>query len=167
MAVRVRKNAGNQVISIERLSNRGRLFPAHFAMRQMTVFIVIFNDADCAAFVRVALDDRQRTVGPECFNRLGPSVVVVIANLANHYAIQVLLNQIDLAVEVAVTTDLHQLVSFDGLDEIRLSVAVGIYRYLIFLIVAPRYPLVGSAVAAAMRDAAVVLAVTGAQGESR
>jgi hypothetical protein len=167
MALRLRSNTGNQVISLKRLSNGCRLFPAHVASGQMPLFVIVFDYLDSAAFVGITLDDRQRTVGPERLYRFGSPVVVVVANLANHDARPVFLNQIDLAVEVAITTDLDQLVSIDGLDEIRLSVAVGINRDLILLVVAPRYPLVGPAVAVPMRDGAIGRAVTGAQGESR
>src|SRR5580704_13809665 len=136
-----------------------RSFAAHFAMRQVTGLVVVLDDADRAALGRIALDDRERAIGTKGLDGFRPAIVVVIANFTHQNPVQVLLNQVGLAIGVAIAFDLDDGVAFDGFDDVRFPIAVGIDRYLVFVFADPQHPLIGSAVGSAMSDDAIRAAI--------
>jgi len=154
------------VISQKRQVAETRLLRTHLAMRHVTGVVVVFHDADGAALVWIALDDRESAVGAKRLDGFRSAIIVVVANLAHQDAVQVLLNKVDLPVEVAVALDLNNLVAFDGLDQIRFPVSVTIDPDLVFVFADPLHPLVGPSIGAAMCDDAVRASVAGEKCES-
>lgn len=142
------------------------LLLAHLAARQMTSLVIVFHYVDDTAFAWIALHYRERSVGAKGLDSLRPPVVVVIANLANHNTVVILLDQIDPPVEISVALDLDDSIAFHVFDKVRFPVAVGIDRYLVLIAADAPDPLVGPAVAAAMSDDSVRAPVAGEKCES-
>ncbi|SRR6266851_1905829 len=67
--------------SLAGVGDDGRLFVAHFAANQLAGIVVVLNDVDVAALLRVALDDRELAFS-ELLDGFRLSVEIVIADLA-------------------------------------------------------------------------------------
>jgi hypothetical protein len=148
-------------------SSKLRLLCVYFTSRHFAGLVVILDDINSAMTARIALDNCQRTVGTKGLHGFGSSIVVVISDLANKNAAYVLLDQIDLAVEVAIALDLDNPITLDGLDQIGFAVAVGVDQCLVFVFAYMLHPLIGAAIPAAMGDGTVRAAVAGKERESQ
>ena len=75
---------------------RGRsLFLADFAANQLAGIVVILDDIDVTALLRIALHDRKLAV-PEFLDFLGLAIEIVIVDLADQNPVRVFLDEIDL-----------------------------------------------------------------------
>ena len=126
------------------------LLRLRLAARQVAPIVVVFDHTYRAAPFWIAFDDRQGAVGTKRLDGLGQAIKVVIANFAHDYTARVSLNKVDLPIEVAVALYLDDFVVSNSLDDVGFAVAIGIDRDLVFVLVDPRDPLVGTAVARSM-----------------
>jgi hypothetical protein len=141
------------------------LFLAHFAANQLAGSIVILDDIDIAALLRIALHDRELAVS-EFLDFLGLAIEIVIVDLADQNAMSVFLDKIYLAVKVPVAFNLDELVVAIGLDDVRVPIAVRVDGNLLGVLVDPVYPLVRASIVTTVRDRAVGFPTTGNEAES-
>jgi hypothetical protein len=138
------------VILLQQMPAEHSLLRPRLAARQVAAIVVVFDDAYRAASFRIAFDDRQGAVGAKRLDGFGHAIKVVIANFAHDFPARISLNKVDLPIEVTVALYLHYLVISDSFDDVGFAVAIGIDRDLVFVLVYPRHPLVGTAVARSM-----------------
>lgn len=131
-------------------SRRPGLLFAHVAAHHVASLVVILDHHDGAVFARVTLDHRQGSIWAERFHCLGPSIKVIIANLANQNAIRILLNEIDLTIKIAVALHFYNLITFDRLDDVRLAVTVGVNQNLVLVLADSHDPLIRPTITAPM-----------------
>jgi hypothetical protein len=138
-----------------------------FASRQVARFVVVLDDVDGAAFSWVPLDDRQGAIWAKVPDRLRSAVKIIVPGFAHKNSVRVLLDKIDFSVEVPVALDLDDLAVFEGFDDVRLAVAVGVDREPVFSRTRSVYPLVGSPIETTVRDGAGGVAAAGEKSESQ
>ena len=123
---------------------------AHFAAPQMTSFVIVLCRLDNTALAWIAFDSRERSVetkGPDDF---GPTVIVVMAHLANSNTVAILLVQIDPAVEIAVALGRGHSTATQIFEQVGLPAAIGVERYLVLVGADAADPLVRRALTAAI-----------------
>jgi hypothetical protein len=136
------------------------LFLADFTANQLAGVVVIFNDIDVTALLRITLNNRKLAV-PEFLDFLGLAIEIVIVDLADQIPMRVHWDKIGLPVEIPIAFNLDHLAIFVGFDNIRPAISVCIDGNLVAVLVDPVYPLVRTSVATTMRDRTVGIAATG------
>lgn len=150
------------------MSLRG-LVPRHityFAADQLARIIIVLDDVDITASLRVSLHYREFSVS-ECFYKLRLAVEVIIMDLADENPMRVFLHEIDPSVEVPITFNLDELIVVIRFDDIGPSVAVSVDRKLVGVFVDLVYPSIGSPVAAQVHYSTVGFGVAGDEAESQ
>jgi hypothetical protein len=120
--------------------------------RHSALIVVILNYVNRAALLWVALDDGEGAIRTESLDHFGPTIEIIITNLARQHAVRVLLHEIYFAVEIPVTLDPDYLIVAERPHYIGLAVAIGIDRQLILIRTDSDHPLIGAAVGAAMSN---------------
>jgi hypothetical protein len=142
------------------------LFLADFPANQLARIIVILDDIDVTALLRITLHDCKLAVS-EFFDFLGLAIEIVIVDLADQIPVRIDLDKIGLPVEIPIAFNLDHLTVFVGFDDIRPAISVRIDRNLVAVLVDPVYPLVRTSIATTMRDRTVGFGAAGNEAKSQ
>jgi hypothetical protein len=145
-------HCGKTCHEFRRLRQAIFLSRSFFAASHSTLLVIVLNNVNGAALLWIALDDRKGPIRPEGLDHFGPSIKVVVTDLAHHYAMRVFLHEVDFAVEVSVALDSNQLVVVERPDYVGLAIAIGIDSKLIFVRTDSIHPLIGVAIGVSMSD---------------
>ena len=142
------------------------LFLPHFAANQLAGIIVILDDVDVTALLRVTLDDCDLAV-PEFLDGFGLAIKIVIVDLADENPVRVFLDEINLSVKIPIAFNFDKLIVFVGFDDVWPSVTVCIDGDLVVVLIDTIYPLIGEPVATTVRNCAGGFPAAGNEAESQ